>query len=120
MKSEHHVKLSTHKPYELLPECRGEHGVAVGDDGLRNAVEVHNVGEECLGHYLCHARVREWNEVVVLAEAVNHEQDHRLPVHAGVAPPQSPAQCRPRPLRAQAEARATLLDGGARTCTADK
>jgi hypothetical protein len=60
-----------------------EHRDAIGHDGLRNAVETNDVGEECLRHGLGGVRVRQWDEVAVLVEAVDDREDDRLPVYPG-------------------------------------
>jgi len=44
-------------------------------------METNNVGEEGLRHGLSNVRVRQGDEVAVLAEAVDNREDDRLPVH---------------------------------------
>jgi hypothetical protein len=77
------VSLCAHESHELTPERRSEHRVAVEHHGLWHAMEAHNVGEEGLRHGLDGVRVGEGDEVAVLAEAVDDEEDHRLPIDTG-------------------------------------
>jgi hypothetical protein len=81
MENQHHVQHGAHKSHELAPERRSEHRVTVGDDGLRNAMEAINVGEESLRHRFRRVRMREGDEVAVLAEPVDGGENDRLPVH---------------------------------------
>jgi hypothetical protein len=81
MESRHHVQLGAHKPHELTPEHLSEHRVVVGNDGLRNAMEANNVGEEGLCHRRRCVRVREGDEVAILAEPVDDGENDHLPVH---------------------------------------
>jgi hypothetical protein len=45
-----HVEFGAHQPHELPPKFGGEHGVTVGNNGLQNAVQENDLGEETLGH----------------------------------------------------------------------
>jgi hypothetical protein len=51
------VQLRAHEAHELAPECRREHQVVTGHDGLQNAVETNDVGEEGSRHGLGGVRV---------------------------------------------------------------
>jgi hypothetical protein len=75
------MQLGAHKPHELAPERRSEHRVAVRNDGLWNAMEANNVGEEGLRHRHRRVWMREGDEVGVLAEPVDDRENDRLPVH---------------------------------------
>jgi hypothetical protein len=46
VKGGRHVELHPSEPHELLPERRGEHWIAVRDNGLWKPMEAHDVGEE--------------------------------------------------------------------------
>jgi hypothetical protein len=83
MEGRGHVQLCAHEVHELAPECRCEHRVAIGHDGLRNAVEMNDVGEECLRHELSGVRVRQRDEVAVHAEVVDDGEDDHLPMYPG-------------------------------------
>ncbi|XP_021309766.1 uncharacterized protein LOC8080735 isoform X3 [Sorghum bicolor] len=73
-----HLQLCAAQTQQLPLEVGGEHRVTVGDDGLRDAVQPHDVGEESLGHCLGRVWVRQGQEVGVLAEAVDDRQDDGL------------------------------------------
>jgi hypothetical protein len=75
------MKLGAHEPHQFLPECGGEHGIAIGDGRLRHSMEAHNVGEERLCHRLSEVRVSKGNKMCVLAEAIHHGQDDGLAAH---------------------------------------
>jgi hypothetical protein len=73
-----HPHLDAGEGEQLLPERAGEDGVMVTNDGARDAVELDNVVEECLGHRYHGVRVAQRDEVGVLGEHVHHCHDHRL------------------------------------------
>jgi hypothetical protein len=81
MESRCHVQLGAHKLHELAPERRSENQVTVGNDGLRNAMEANNVGEEGMRHRRRRVRVCKGDEVAVLAEPVDDGENDRLLVH---------------------------------------
>jgi hypothetical protein len=76
-----HVQLGAHQSHQLAPKQRGEHRVALGDNGLRHAVQAHDVNEERLGHGVDGVWMRQGDEVTIFAEAVNDGEDHRFAVH---------------------------------------
>jgi hypothetical protein len=82
VKGERHVELRPNEPHEFLPERRGEHWIAVRDDGLQNTMEVNDVGEEGVSD-VGGVGVRQGNEMAVLAEAIHEREDDCLALHLG-------------------------------------
>ena len=72
------MKLGAHQAHQLTLEHRREDRVTVRHHGLSHAVESYNVNEEGLSDGLSRVRVRQGNEVAVLAESVHHRQYDRL------------------------------------------
>ena len=72
MEGRAHAQLYPGKPEQVSPHTACEDGVAVGDDRLRKAVELDDVGEKRASDGGCRVWVSQRNEVRVLREPVHH------------------------------------------------
>ena len=76
------AKLDAREVEQLRPECAGEDGVPIADDGTWNAVEAHNLVEEGTRHRGRRVGVAEGDEVRIFGEPVDDGEDDRLAADA--------------------------------------
>lgn len=74
-----HTQLGTLQVKEMLPEEAGEDFISVGDDGLWDSMEAHNMTHESLGYGSYCVRVIERYEVCRFGESIDHNQDDCMP-----------------------------------------
>ena len=83
MERRRHVELGASEAHELLPQDGSEHQVLIQDDGLRDTVQAHDVGEERLHHGLSRVGMRQWNKMAVLTVTVDNGEDDRFSPDTG-------------------------------------
>jgi hypothetical protein len=85
VEGQRHLEAYTRQLEQFLPEVASKRGVAVADNGARDAVEPNDLGEEGTSHCCHRVGVAEGYEVCSFGKVVHHGENDRLVIDLGEA-----------------------------------